>query len=109
MTGGKNWAQDRGRASLSIGKPVCPCEVGRGGVAEDNKGGRGKQGRTGKGGKVCVMKRKDGECAKGGAKQVVFTRRVWESGGRRKSGESGRLTGTGARQTAGAADGGRHA
>jgi hypothetical protein len=53
MTGGKNWAQDRGRASLSIGKPVCPCEVGCGGGAEDYKGGRGKQGRT----------RKGGECA----------------------------------------------
>jgi hypothetical protein len=50
------------------------------------------------------MERKDGECAKGGtkggAKQVVFIRHVGESGGRRKSGESGRLTGTGARQTA---------
>jgi hypothetical protein len=51
MTGGKHWAQDRGRASSFIGKLVCPCEVGRGGGAEDNKGegeSRGEQGRGGK-------------------------------------------------------------
>lgn len=103
------WVRDDWREELGArqgqGQPVhreagLPVRGWPWGGAEDYKGGRGKQGRTGKGGEVCVMERKDGECAKGGAKQVVFIRRVGESGGRRKSGESGRLTGTGARQTA---------
>jgi hypothetical protein len=103
----EEWAQDRGRASLSIGKPVCPCEVGRGGVAEDNKGGRESRGEQGRG-EVCVMERM--ESARRWVRSRWYLYGVLGSravGG--KAASQGALPEPGRAKPQRAADGGRHA